>query len=66
MDMSFATQALCARWVVSAKSHEIKVHDVPRDIEEEVATLKLASMGIRIDSLSAEQKHYLSSWETGT
>jgi adenosylhomocysteinase len=66
MDMSFATQALCARWVASAKSHEVKVHDVPRDIEEEVATLKLASMGIRIDSLSAEQKHYLTSWQTGT
>jgi adenosylhomocysteinase len=66
MDMSFATQALCARWVASAKSHQVKVHDVPRDIEEEVATLKLASMGIRIDSLSSEQKHYLSSWQTGT
>jgi len=66
MDMSFATQALCARWVASAKSYPVKVHDVPRDIEEEVATLKLASMGIRIDSLSSEQKHYLSSWQTGT
>jgi adenosylhomocysteinase len=66
MDMSFATQALCARWVASAKSHEVKVHDVPREIEDEVATLKLAAMGIKIDSLSAEQKHYLTSWETGT
>jgi adenosylhomocysteinase len=64
--MSFATQALCARWVASAKSHEVKVHDVPREIEEEVATLKLAAMGIKIDSLSAEQKHYLTSWQTGT
>ena len=45
---------------------EIKVHDVPLEIEEEVATLKLASMGIRIDSLSADQKHYLSCWQTGT
>jgi adenosylhomocysteinase len=66
MDMSFATQALCARWAASAKSHEVKVHNVPREIEEEVATLKLRSMGIRIDSLSAEQKHYLTSWQTGT
>jgi len=66
MDMSFATQALCARWVASAKSHEVKVHEVPRDIEEEVATLKLAAMGIKIDSLSAEQKRYLTSWQTGT
>jgi adenosylhomocysteinase len=66
MDMSFATQALCARWVASSKSHEIKVHDVPRHIEEEVAKLKLAAMAIRIDSLSPEQKHYLTSWQTGT
>ncbi len=66
MDMSFATQALCARWVAGSKSHEVKVHDVPREIEEEVATLKLASMAIKIDSLSAEQKHYLTSWQTGT
>ncbi|MGO9057434.1 MAG: adenosylhomocysteinase [Candidatus Binataceae bacterium] len=66
MDMSFATQALCASWAVTAKSHEVRVHDVPREIETQVATLKLASMGIKIDSLSAEQKHYLSSWETGT
>jgi adenosylhomocysteinase len=66
MDMSFATQALCASWAAGAKSHEVKVHDVPRSIEEDVATLKLASMGIRIDSLSSEQKHYLTSWQTGT
>jgi adenosylhomocysteinase len=66
MDMSFATQALCASWAAGAKSHEVKVHDVPRAIEQDVATLKLASMGIKIDSLSSEQKHYLSSWQTGT
>ena len=64
--MSFATQALCASWAATAKSHEVRVHDVPREIEIQVATLKLASMGIKIDSLSAEQKHYLTSWETGT
>jgi adenosylhomocysteinase len=66
MDMSFATQALCARWVAGIKNPEVKVHDVPREIEDEVATLKLAAMGLKIDSLSAEQKHYLTSWETGT
>jgi len=66
MDMSFATQALCASWAAGAKSHEVKVHDVPRAIEQDVATLKLASMGIKIDSLSSEQKHYLTSWQTGT
>jgi adenosylhomocysteinase len=66
MDMSFATQALCARWAAGAKSHEVKVHNVPREIEAEVAKMKLASMGIRIDSLSSEQKHYLTSWQAGT
>lgn len=66
MDMSFATQALTARWAALAKSLEVKVHEVPTRIEDEVASLKLASMGIRIDALSAEQKQYLTSWETGT
>jgi adenosylhomocysteinase len=66
MDMSFATQALCARWAAAAKNHEIKVHEVTREIEAEVAKMKLASMGIRIDSLSSEQKHYLTSWQAGT
>jgi adenosylhomocysteinase len=66
MDMSFATQALCASWAAGVKTHEVKVHDVPRNIDAEVATLKLASMGIKIDSLSSEQKHYLTSWQTGT
>ena len=41
-------------------------HEQARSIEEDVATLKLASMGIRIDSLSSEQKHYLTSWQNGT
>jgi len=66
MDMSFATQALCARWAAGSRTHQVKVHNVPREIEEEVATLKLSSMAIKIDSLSAEQKHYLTSWQTGT
>jgi len=43
-----------------------EVHDVPIEIENEVATLKLASMGIRIDSLTSEQKKYLESWTSGT
>jgi adenosylhomocysteinase len=66
MDMSFATQALASRWVSSGAPLAVKVHQVPAAIEEEVAALKLAAMGIRIDTLTAEQKHYLASWESGT
>jgi adenosylhomocysteinase len=67
MDMSFANQALCAEYV--AKHHktlERKVYDVPADIDAEVARLKLKAMRIDIDTLTAEQEHYLSSWEEGT
>lgn len=69
MDMSFATQALASEWGYGSSGNgglEITVHDVPRAIEEQVATLKLASMGIKIDRLTAEQKRYLSSWDVGT
>jgi adenosylhomocysteinase len=67
MDMSFATQALTARWVAKgAQRLKPQVHDVPRAVENEVATLKLASMGVRIDRLTREQRRYLSSWEQGT
>ena len=67
MDMSFATQALASEWAV--KNHAkltAKVYEVPTDVENWVAKLKLSSMGIRIDSLSKEQQHYLSSWSHGT
>jgi adenosylhomocysteinase len=66
MDMSFATQALAARWTATIDPLAIAVHNVPMAIDEEVASLKLAAMGIKIDMLSAEQKKYLTSWETGT
>jgi len=66
MDMSFATQALASRWAASGHELAVKVHDVPIAIENEVATLKLASMGIKIDSLTPEQKKYLESWTSGT
>ncbi|HJU28905.1 MAG TPA: adenosylhomocysteinase, partial [Candidatus Binataceae bacterium] len=66
MDMSFATQALAARWTVTGDALPVRVHDVPVEIENEVASLKLAAMGIKIDSLSQEQRKYLSSWQTGT
>jgi adenosylhomocysteinase len=65
MDMSFATQAMAAAWAAQAQL-EVKVHNVPLKIEDEVASMKLAAMGIKIDRLSAEQKHYLASWQSGT
>jgi adenosylhomocysteinase len=67
MDMSFATQALATEFVIkNAKKLEPRVYNVPRDIENWIATLKLKSMGITIDELTAEQKKYLTSWEMGT
>jgi adenosylhomocysteinase len=67
MDMSFANQALCAEYV--AKHHESlepKVYDVPVEIDQDVARLKLEAMAIRIDTLTEEQRRYLESWESGT
>ncbi|MEQ9618637.1 MAG: adenosylhomocysteinase [Deltaproteobacteria bacterium] len=67
MDMSFANQALCAEYVVkNAKSLENKVYDVPREVDQAVARMKLKAKGIKIDTLTPEQKKYLSSWEMGT
>ena len=67
MDMSFANQALCAEWMVqNAAKLEKKVYTVPEDIDREVARLKLETMGVRIDELTAEQKSYLEGWEEGT
>jgi adenosylhomocysteinase len=67
MDMSFANQALAAEFMV--KNHatlEKKVYAVPEDIDREIARLKLASMGMNIDTPTAEQVKYMSSWEEGT
>jgi adenosylhomocysteinase len=67
MDMSFANQALAAEFMVkNGRSLERRVYGVPRDIDREIARLKLASMGVRIDELSAEQQSYLASWQHGT
>src|SRR5215213_4100552 len=63
MDMSFANQALSAEYAVQhATSLEKKVHPVPREIDEEIARLKLETMGVSIDQLTEEQAKYLSSW----
>jgi adenosylhomocysteinase len=67
MDMSFSTQALGCAWMATRPSKlEPAVYDVTDEIEEMVSTLKLKSMGIAIDELTAEQKSYLNSWQEGT
>jgi len=63
MDMSFANQALAAEYLVKTKGTlEKKVYEVPQDIDQEIARLKLVSMEIQIDTLTEAQKKYLSSW----
>lgn len=67
MDMSFADQALSAEYMVkNAKSLEPKVYPVPADIDQNVARLKLQSLGVSIDTLTREQAKYLASWSEGT
>ena len=67
MDMSFANQALSAEFIkMHAKELERRVYNVPEDIDKEIARLKLASLGIRIDELTPEQEEYLTSWNMGT
>jgi adenosylhomocysteinase len=67
MDMSFANQALSAEYMAKEYSRmEKKVYPVPREIDREIARLKLQSMGIEIDRLTPEQENYLSSWHMGT
>ncbi len=67
MDMSFANQCLAAEWVVQQRGKlEPRVYPVPVEIDKEVARLKLHAMGVEIDQLTAEQDHYLHSWEQGT
>jgi adenosylhomocysteinase len=67
MDMSFANQALCAEYMVkNAKKLEKTVYGVPEKIDKEISRLKLKAMGIKIDTLTPEQKKYLKSWEMGT
>jgi adenosylhomocysteinase len=67
MDMSFANQALCAEYMVkNSKSLEKQVYPVPLEIDQEIARLKLASMGVLIDHLTSDQERYLTSWQEGT
>ncbi len=67
MDMSFANQALSAEFVVeNAATLERRVYVVPKEIDDEIARLKLATMGVEIDQLTEEQAKYLASWDEGT
>ena len=67
MDMSFANQALCAEYMVkNYKKLQNKVYDVPINIDNKVAEIKLKSMNVKIDKLTKQQDDYLNSWESGT
>ena len=67
MDMSFANQALGAEYMLkNAKTFKPQVYVIPEVVDREIAALKLASLGVTIDTLTAEQKKYLGSWEEGT
>jgi adenosylhomocysteinase len=67
MDMSFANQALSVEYLVKKKGTlEPGVHLLPAEVDTEIASLKLRALGINIDTLTAEQLEYISSWETGT
>jgi adenosylhomocysteinase len=67
MDMSFANQTLAAGYLVkNASKLDNQVYSVPASIDNNIAKLKLASLGVKIDSLTREQKKYLASWEMGT
>jgi adenosylhomocysteinase len=67
MDMSFANQALGAEYMVkNAGSLDKTVHRIPEAIDQEIARLKLEALGVRIDTLTSEQEHYLNQWQEGT
>ncbi len=67
MDMSFANQALSLLYLArNARKLERRVYDVPREIDQRIAKLKLASVGIKIDSMTEEQRRYVSGYESGT
>jgi adenosylhomocysteinase len=67
MDMSFANQALAMEYMLKNKGNiEPGVYGVPIEIDMEIARLKLEAMGVKIDKLTAEQEHYMSSWQEGT
>ena len=66
MDLSFADQALVGEWLWKNPRLEVKVHDVPENIDTQVSSLKLKAMNIDIDTLTEKQEKYLRSWKEGT
>jgi len=66
MDMSFANQALCVKYIAEKDRMKPKIYKVPKEIDQLVANLKLKAMGIEVDKLTEEQKKYIATWETGT
>jgi adenosylhomocysteinase len=67
MDMSFAGQAMAAKYLVDHQGElENRVYTIPNEVDQEIAKIKLAAMGIEIDTLTEEQAAYLDSWEEGT
>jgi adenosylhomocysteinase len=57
---------MASEWAAKSSQMTVQVHEVPIEIEEEIAAVKLAAMSIKIDTLTAEQRKYLASWESGT
>ena len=67
MDMSFANQALAVEFFVQNKGKlVVKVYTISPEMDREIARLKLVALGVKFDTLTPEQKRYLSSWEEGT
>jgi len=67
MDMSFANQALAAEYLVINKGKlQAGLHSIPTEIDQNIALLKLQAMGIKIDTLTADQDEYINSWTSGT
>ncbi|MCB0009069.1 MAG: adenosylhomocysteinase, partial [Anaerolineales bacterium] len=67
MDMSFAGQAMAAKYLVDNKGKlENKVYRVPEEVDQQIAQIKLDAMGVKIDTLTARQEEYLNSWTEGT
>ncbi|KPK63502.1 adenosylhomocysteinase [candidate division WOR_3 bacterium SM23_42] len=66
MDMSFANQALAVEYILNHRDLDKRVYCLPLELDQEIANLKLKSMGIKMDKLTPEQRRYLSSWKMGT
>jgi adenosylhomocysteinase len=67
MDMSFANQAMAAEWLIArADQLEPAIYTLPEELDRQVATIKLGTMGCGLEVLTEEQKHYLASWQEGT